>query len=178
MSHKNHIKTEKLKEVQEVCKREIPSWLIALDNIPTLVLFGLGAVILAQWGIIFGITHAVYAVLSILWFWAKICPYCHSFGTRSCPCGYGIISAKLFKKKSGKNFSRIFKKNIPVLFPAWFVPPVIGIYLLISRFSYVTLLYLVLFCFTGFFVIPFVSKIAGCKTCRIKEDCPWMNKKK
>ena len=160
----------------KVCKKEIPIWLIVLDNVPTVILFCLGIILMIQLNIISGVIYSIYILVSIAWFWARICPYCESFGTRNCPCGYGIISARIFKKRSGEDFKNIFKKNIFILFSLWVVPPFTGIYLLVSKFSMITFVYLFIFCLTGLFIIPFISKIAGCKNCSIKDDCPWMKK--
>jgi hypothetical protein len=37
---------------------------------------------------------------------------------------------------------------------------------------------MIIFSITGFVIIPLISKLAGCKNCEIKEDCPWMTKNK
>ena len=113
-------------------------------------------------------------MVSIIWFWARICPNCHYHGTLACPCGYGIISSKLFPKKEGNSFHKVFKKNIIVLFPSWFIPPVIGIYLLVKSYSVGLLILVISFIVVGFVLIPLISKKVGCKDCEIKEDCPWM----
>ena len=78
--------------------RKIPLWLVLIDNIPTLVLIIIGIVIINHLSSSGAVIYAIYAFASILWFWAKICPHCHYYGTQSCPCGYGVISAKIFNK--------------------------------------------------------------------------------
>jgi hypothetical protein len=157
---------------------KIPAWLVLLDNIPTIVLFILGFLIVYHLSLAVAIIYGYYSLFSVVWFWWKICPFCHHYGTNACPCGYGVISAKMFKKGIDKSFKRVFKRNILIVFPNWFVPFLIAIYLLISRFSNGLLILTISFSIIGFVVIPAISKLVGCKNCEIREDCPWMTIKK
>lgn len=154
--------------------RKIPIWLVMLDNIPTLLLFVLGVLIINKLTTTGAAAYGAYTLFSVVWFWAKICPYCHHYETYACPCGYGIISPKLFKKRETTSFKRVFRRNILIVFPNWFVPVLIAIYLLATRFEKEVLYYTIIFSITGFVVIPVISKLVGCKNCEIKDDCPWM----
>jgi hypothetical protein len=159
------------------CGRVVPLHLVLLDNVPTLLLFILGYAIIARLSIAAALCFLAYALSTIVWFWARICPYCRYFGTLSCPCGYGIVSAKLFKRKTGRAFRTTFRMNIVALFPNWFVPPAAGVYALITDFSLPMLILVIAFCIDGFLFIPLISKLVGCKNCETKADCPWMSKK-
>jgi hypothetical protein len=154
--------------------RKIPLWLVLLDNIPTIFLFILGFLIINLLSTIGALIFAAYALISVVWFWARICPYCHHFGTHACPCGYGAISSKLFMQKDSKEFKKVFKRNLLIVFPNWFVPLGIAIYLLITDYSAQVLILTIIFSIIGFVVIPIISKLVGCKNCEIKDDCPWM----
>lgn len=154
--------------------RKIPLWLVLLDNIPTIFLFILGFLIINLLSTMGAIIFAVYALISVVWFWARICPYCHHFGTYACPCGYGAISSKLFMRKDSKAFQNVFKSNLIIVFPNWFVPLGIAIYLLITHYSTQVLTLTIIFSLIGFIIIPAISKLVGCKNCEIKKDCPWM----
>ncbi len=154
--------------------KKIPLWLVLLDNIPTLLLFVLGFMIINYLSKFGAILFTVYALSSILWFWAKICPYCHHYGIQNCPCGYGTISSKLFKRQDSNSFQKVFKQNILIVFPNWFIPFGIAILLLITDYSVQVLALTILFSFIGFIIIPAISKLVGCKNCEIKKDCPWM----
>jgi hypothetical protein len=154
--------------------RKIPLWLVLLDNIPTLFLFIIGFLIINQLSTLLAIIFAVYALLSVVWFWARICPYCHHFETHACPCGYGAISSKLFARKDSKAFKKVFKRNILIVFPNWFIPFGIAIYLLITDYSTQILILTIIFSVIGFIIIPLISRLVGCKNCEIKDDCPWM----
>ena len=154
--------------------RKIPLWLVLLDNIPTLLLFLLGFLIVYQVSLTVAIAFGAYALFSVVWFWARICPYCHHYDTLACPCGYGVISAKIFKRRDSSLFRKIFRRNIIVQFPNWFIPFAIAIYLIITEYSVEILILTISFSLIGFVIIPVISKQVGCKNCEIKEDCPWM----
>ena len=165
-------------DIESPCnKKEIPLWLVLLDNIPTLILFVLGTMLVYQVSIIGAVIFAFYTLFSVVFFWARICPFCHHYNTLACPCGYGIISAKLFKRRQDKSFIKVFKKNLVIVFPNWFVPFAIAIYLLVSRYTDEILILTIAFSLIGFVVIPLISRLVGCKNCEIKEDCPWMKVK-
>jgi len=154
--------------------KKIPLWLVLLDNIPTLLLFILGFLIINQLSTIGAIIYGFYTLFSVLWFWAKICPYCHHYDTHACPCGYGAISPKLFKKQDTKSFKKVFSRNLLIVFPNWFVPLGIATYLLVKFYTNGILILTLFFSIIGFIIIPLISKLVGCKNCEIKEDCPWM----
>ncbi|MCG8572577.1 MAG: hypothetical protein MJB14_20785 [Spirochaetes bacterium] len=160
------------------CQRVVPFWLLLLDNLPTVSMFFLGTAILIRVTLWLGIGYLFYAGFAIAWFWAHICPHCHHFATFGCPCGYGHISSLFFKKKNGTNFRRIFRKNIVVLFPCWFIPPVVTIYVLLQQFDRALFVLMILFSITAFLLVPYVSKFVGCKNCASRSNCPWINKEK
>lgn len=154
--------------------KKIPLWLVLLDNIPTLLLFLFGFIIVYKVSLIAAIAFGIYILFSVVWFWAKICPYCHHYNTLACPCGYGKISGRIFKRKDDKSFKKVFRRNIGLQFPNWFVPLAVGIYLISTNYSKSILYLTISFVIIGFIIIPAISKLVGCKNCEIKEDCPWM----
>lgn len=168
------------KEIKKVhgipvdCSRKVPNWLVLLDNIPTLGLFILGIIILywIHWALAIG--FGIYCAVSIIFFWGRICVYCHHYGTRACPCGYGVFSKKFFKFKGTDDFKSKFKKNILIMFPAWFIPLGVGIILLIIDRDILKIVIFAIFCIDGFILIPAISKFVGCRNCEIKDKCPWM----
>jgi hypothetical protein len=172
-------KTSKAYEVDcgipAACERIVPAWLIALDNIPTIVMFFLGAALIWKIAPVYSALFLVYCAFSIIFFWRFICPWCHHFGSAGCPCGYGKIASRLFQRRTGKEFKKVFRRNIGILFPCWIVPLGIGIYLLRTEFSWALCILFLSFCFVGFILIPGISKFVGCKSCEIKADCPWMS---
>ena len=167
--------TELSSDIESLCHRKkIPLWLVLLDNVPTIILFFLGTILIYHISRIGALIFIGYSLFSIVFFWARICTYCHHYNTLACPCGYGAISSKLFKKRKDKSFKKVFKQNIGVVFPNWFVPFIIAIYLLITQYTNEIFVLTIIFSLIGFVVIPLISRYVGCKNCEIKEDCPWM----
>ena len=156
------------------CERIVPTWLVLLDNIPTMGLFLLGAglVGLVWWPL--GILMLLYNVSTIVLFWWMICRHCPHFATRACPCGYGVIAARYFHKKEGSDFRKVFRKNIVMMLPCWFIPLGAGIYMLCAGFSRDVLIIVAAFVAVGFVLIPAISRFVGCKGCDLKQQCPWM----
>jgi len=161
--------------IHDSCERGVPLWLVLLDNIPTAILFLLGAAIMGFVWRPLSILMMLYNLLSIILFWRLICPHCRHFSTRACPCGYGVAAARYFDKKEGGDFRKIFKKYISVMYPCWFIPFAAGLYLLYARFSGIILGLFSAFLIVGFVLIPLISKLVGCKGCTLKDQCPWMS---
>ena len=161
--------------IHDACERVVPSWLVFLDNVPTAILFLLGTLLagILWWPL--AILMLVYNLSAIVMFWALICRHCPHFGTRACPCGYGGIAARHFSRKEGSSFRKVFRRNIAIMYPCWFIPLGTGIYLLHARFSMHLLMIFVAFVVVGFVVIPAISRFVGCKGCELKEQCPWMS---
>lgn len=162
-------------DVSPACQRVVPRWLVLLDNLPTLALFLLGAALMARFNRPLGLVYLLYCGLSILAFWGRICVHCHHFGSRACPCGYGVLAPKLFNWKGDQNFRQVFRRNIVILFPCWFLPPIAGAYLLKAGFSWKLAGLLAVFCVIGFLVVPLISKYVGCRGCELRDQCPWMS---
>ncbi len=160
--------------IRDACGRAVSTWIILLDNIPTAAMFLLGtALVWMAWGPA-AIFMLLYNLLAIVLFWSLICRHCAHFGTRACPCGYGVIAARFFQKIEGSDFRKIFRKNIAVMYPCWFIPFGAGIYLLGTRFSKGALVIFAAFVVIAFILIPAISRLVGCKGCDLKNQCPWM----
>ncbi len=161
--------------IPAVCERIVPVWLVILDNAPTILMFFLGSALIWQIHPVYSMLFLIYCGLSIVLFWRLICPWCHHFGSSACPCGYGKISSLFFKRKTGKEFRKVFRKNIGILFPCWIVPLGTGLYLLRTQFAWSLLSLFLSFCLVGFVLIPAISRFVGCRSCEIKAECPWMS---
>ncbi len=141
------------------CDRVVPAWVVFLDNAPTGAMFALGAVLMWQLGWVVGAGYLAYCMLAIVAFWGRICPWCHHFATRACPCGYGVVAPRA---------------NIGVMFPCFFVPPIAGAVQVWSGPTRSLVVILVAFCLIAFAAIPLISKLVGCRGCAIRDQCPWM----
>jgi hypothetical protein len=152
------------------------------ENLPYSVMVLTGATLIAlaldmssrAW--IAAAAYAAYGVGGALWIIVFLCPYCLNYGRRSCPSGYGIISAKLREKGDAALFSRKFKQHIPVIVPLWLIPLVIGGVVAVKSFSWLLAILLGVFVLNSFVILPLLSKSHGCKHCPQRAACPWMKK--
>jgi len=153
-----------------------------IDNLPYLFMMLFGALVFIidpetstrNW--LFAVLYVFYGIAGALWIIIFVCPYCHYYDTRACPCGYGQISAKLRKVRDQSRFNEKFKKHIPVIIPLWIIPVVAGIFFLFKNFSLSLLILIVLFAIDAFVVLPLLSRKYGCAHCPQKSTCPWMRK--
>jgi len=145
-----------------------------IHNFPLLLMYVLGSILVAYLNLFFAIIFIVYIIISNILFMVHICVFCPHYGTRTSQCGYGLATKYFAKRKSLKEFNKNFKKYIAVLFPDWFVPTIIGFYLLIITFDWIVVIILIIFMVIGFGVIPFGSR-SKCKSCKHRKQCPWMD---
>lgn len=155
---------------------------ILVGNLPYVVMILLGATTIALglrllwWTWIAASVYLAYGVLGALWIILFLCPHCPNYGDRSCPCGYGILSAKLRRKGELALFRRQFRRHIPVIVPLWIIPVVISGVVIRSSFSWPLAILLAAFVVESFVILPLVSKRHGCDRCPQREACPWMNR--
>ena len=153
-----------------------------IDNLPYAAMILLGTAVFlagldhALWRWLLAGLYFAYGLAGAIWVMAFICPYCHFYDTRLCPCGYGRISPKFGTKKPNKSFAKQFKKHIPVIVPLWIIPPIAGGILLYLEFSIALLILLGVFMLNSFVILPQVSKRYGCAHCPQKDECPWMTR--
>ena len=151
-----------------------------INNLPYITMIALGAVVLAAafgrsaLGWTLTSLYVAYGIVGALWIIVFLCPYCRYYGTRSCPCGYGSIAARLRDRKPGNRFNEKFKQHIPVIVPLWFIPAIAALPFLVKGFSWFLLVMAVLFALDAFLVLPLVSTKHGCKDCPQRDSCPWM----
>jgi len=124
------------------------------------------------------VAYLLYGIGGALWVMLFICPFCAYYGTRGCPCGYGVVSSRIAPRGDRVCFSEKFKRHIPVIVPLWFIPAVCGVLGLVRSPSPVSTILLIIFILDGFVVLPLVSRRHSCAECPQGSDCPWMGKKK
>jgi hypothetical protein len=151
-----------------------------IDNLPYMAMTVLGGVILlitldlTIFGWLAFLMFILYGILGTIWFIIFICPYCHFFDTRACPCGYGQLAAKVRPKRDGELFNEKFKRHIPIIFPLWIIPIIVGGLELFYYFSNLMLILVVSFIVDSYIILPLVSRKYGCAHCPQKDTCPWM----
>ncbi|MBT4485861.1 MAG: hypothetical protein HOC71_19500 [Candidatus Latescibacteria bacterium] len=155
-----------------------------IDNLPYILMIVIGGTInvigfkLSVFGLISAGVYIIYGIVGALWIILFVCPYCHFFNTRACPCGYGQIAAKFREKNSENKFAEKFKIHIPVIVPLWIIPVIEGIIFLTIDFDRLLFIIMVAFIVNSFIILPLLARIYGCGHCPQKSDCPWMVKEK
>ena len=87
-----------------------------VDNLPYILMTIIGAAIhvvgfkFSFWGLCTAAAYIIFAGAGTFCIILFVCPYCHYYGTRACPCGYGQIAAKFRKKRGENQFAEKFKK--------------------------------------------------------------------
>jgi hypothetical protein len=128
-----------------------------------------------------GCVAAVGYVLSCAggaaWVMVFICPWCVYHGTRGCPCGYGMIAARLRPRAHCQGFARQFRKHIPVLALLWLAPAAFGGAWVVRGTTPSFIGLLAAFAVVAFVVLPFTSRAHSCGTCPQRDGCPWMGRR-
>ena len=154
-----------------------------IDNLPFIIMTAVGATILLLgfiglglfvWGWLAAILFILYGIVGAFWIIVFVCPYCHFYDTRACPCGYGQIAAKIKPKAESEQFHLKFKKHIPVIVPLWLIPIIAGGIFLYLQFSYLMLILVIIFAIDSYILLPLVSRKYGCAHCPQRDTCPWM----
>ncbi len=149
-----------------------------VEDLPTFVMFILGAVIFllssphAGW--LYALIYLTFCVVSLLWFMRFICSHCLNAYNAGCPSLFGGIASRFFKQRPPEAYAESFRRNIVILYPCWFVPPIVGLYQLISACSVPMLVALIAFALDAFVILPLASKGHGCTDCAMAAECPRM----
>ena len=173
-STKNSYQTTHIKD-SKTCVSHYSNTQILIHNIPLFSMYILGILITLFFNLYLAIGFIIYIIISSFLFASLICSYCPHYGKRTSLCGYGLLAKKISKKKSRKGFKKAFKKYIGLLFPDWFLPVIIGAYLLWQDFNLIILGLFIAFMLVAFVGVLYVSKSDSCDTCKLKDDCPWMS---
>ena len=149
-------------------------------NIPYAVMVFIGTTIIAY---AYGLTvlaftaafgYLIYGVIGAFWIMIFVCPFCAFYANKGCPCGYGMISAKIVKKNGRNCFPDKFRRHIPVIVPLWLIPVICGGIALWNSFSWMFTGLVLVFIIESWIILPIVSVKHGCVDCSQKDKCPWM----
>lgn len=154
---------------------------VLFNNLPYVAMVLLGSAIFvlgfdaSPWAWPAAVAYLASGVAGAVWVMVFICPSCAYYATRSCPCGYGVISARLVRRGRRECFSEKFRRHIPVIVPVWLIPVAAGAVALVRHgFSWPLAGLVAAFSIDAFVVLPLVSRRHGCAGCPQKESCPWM----
>ena len=167
----------------EECVVEYSTFHTVLSNVPYALVLLLGASIIVvglgghAWTWFAAVGFALYGMAGTFWIIVALCPHCPSYGQRSCPCGYGVVAARLRPKGDAANFSRKFRQTIPAIVPLWFIPVVIAAVSLIESFALPLAILVGMFALDAFILLPWLSRGHGCNACPQRERCPWWTRK-
>ena len=123
-----------------------------------------------------GAFYLASSLIANLAYMAWVCPYCGHYALGTCPAGFDLLSGKCFKPRPGRTFGNEFRRRAWVLYAGWFLPPLVGLYLLATSFSWGLLALAALFCADAFWLLPQLSK-SHCVSCETV-DCPRYPKNK
>lgn len=161
--------------------REYTASQTVIANLPFIVMLLTGAMIIAT---VFGFspraltaaaTYVIYGIGGSIWIMIFICRYCGYYATRGCPCGYGMLAAKLVTKCKNGSFASRFKRHIPVIVPLWIIPVVCVVIALHKSFSHALIWLIGAFALNSFIILPLLSLKHSCIECLQKNDCPWIS---
>jgi hypothetical protein len=151
-----------------------PVWVVFLSNLVSLIIYGLGFVIMFRLGLIFSILYLVYVSIFEFRLIRYHCTKCFYYG-KTCGFGKGRLSSIFFKRGDGSRFCAdvmSWKDIIPDLLIS-LIPVCVGITLLFFKFNFVLLfaiLLLIAFTTTG---NGFIRGKLTCRYCKQKElGCP------
>jgi len=160
-----------------------PLWIVLLTNLFSITIYLIGLYIMLNLSILFAALYIAYIVLIETRLLAKSCKDCYYYG-KVCAFGKGKCSALFFKKGKPENFlkTEITMKDIIPDFLTFIFPLIGGIVLLLSNFSWLIIVLLVILVILGFAGNAVVRGSFACKYCKQREiGCPAekpFNKKK
>ncbi len=154
---------------------------VLLDNLPYAAMLAFGAGIgylglppaASGWELIAAAGYVAYGIMGSFWIILFVCPFCPSYGSGMCPCGYGGVAVRLRRRRDPALFTSKFKRHIPVLFPLWLAPSGLAGWALWHEFSWSMAGLLAGFCAVAFVILPLYAR-HGCERCPQREACPWM----
>lgn len=151
-----------------------PIWIVILSNLLSLLIYGLGFIIMIRLGIIISILYLIYVSIFEFRLVRYHCVNCFYWG-KTCGFGKGRVSSWLFKKGDVSRFcvkKMTWRDMIPDILVS-LIPLVVGIILLILKFDFILLIAMLLLLFLTTMGNGFIRGTLTCKYCKQKElGCP------
>ncbi len=145
-------------------------WPVIFETSALLFTYALGTALCALAWPPLALGYVALIVGCNLLFMAWICPYCRHCEERTCHSGYHHI-ARFFRPKANRGFAQQFRRNVAVVYPVWFLPPVAGVVRLVADADLWSGVVLALFCLSGFVALPLASRQI-CAGCVNAPECP------
>lgn len=156
------------------CYEQYPWWVIFLSNFVSIAIYGSGAYIIYQLGLIWLAAYVLYILFLEVGIMRKSCANCYYYG-KWCAFGKGKISPIFFKKGNTANFCnrQITWKDILPDFLASIIPFLVGIALLVMNFNFLILSLVALLAVLTSAGNGFIRGTLACKYCKQREiGCP------
>jgi hypothetical protein len=153
---------------------DFPLWIPLFAIVISAISYGIGAVILSGFGIIFSVLYIIYCISVELMVIYRSCKNCWYYG-KKCGLGKGRIAPLFFKKGDTKKFADRDISMIHMIpdFMVIIFPLVGGIILLIFEFSIITLFLMIILAVLFFSGTAFIRSTFACKYCKQKDiGCP------
>ncbi len=156
------------------CYEKYPARIVIVSSMVSLLIWGMGAIILLRFGILWVAGYILFILLLEFRLLSGHCVDCYYYG-KTCAFGKGRLSALFFARGSPEKFSSmtITGKDIVPDFLVFIIPVLAGILLLIQEFTWTVLLLIVALLLLGFFGTALVRGQLACRYCKQKErGCP------
>jgi len=156
------------------CKENYPLWMVLIANLLSFLIYGTGAYILLQSGIIWAIAYVIFIIIFEFRLISGHCTDCYYYG-KTCAFGKGRLSALLFNKGSAEKFTAmtITWKDIVPDFLLFIIPVLAGILLLVQGFTWTILILIMVLLLLGFAGNALVRGQLACRYCKQREiGCP------
>lgn len=161
-------------DVNKLSYEHFPLRIVLLTNLFSITIYLIGSYLLLNLGILFAVLFVAYIILIEIRLLAKSCKDCYYYG-KVCAFGKGKCSSLFFKKGEPDNFlkTEITMKDIIPDFLTFIFPLIGGIVLLLSTFSWLIIVLLVILVILGFGGNAVVRGWFACKYCKQREiGCP------
>ncbi|BDZ69912.1 hypothetical protein [Methanobacterium petrolearium] len=155
------------------CYEEYPLKIVILCNALSISIYIIGVFILYGLGILFSVLYLLFCLIIEIRLMKGGCVNCYYYG-KTCAFGKGRLSSYFFKKGNPELFTQKNVSWYAVLpdFLVFLFPLTGGIILLINKFSWITILLIIIILILGLGGNAFVRSLT-CKHCQQKElGCP------
>jgi len=156
------------------CYENYPYWIVLISNLLQLSVYVIGAVIISQIGLVWIIPYVLYILFLEARLLRKSCVNCYYYG-KFCSFGKGKLCSVFFRKGNPKKFvkSEITWKDIIPDFLVSLIPFFVGIVVLVLKFDWILLLFVVLLFLLSSFGNSFVRGTLACRYCKQRKiGCP------
>jgi len=151
-----------------------PVWIALLSNLVALLIYVIGAYILAGFGILFSILYLLYCLWIEIGILKGSCVNCYYYG-KVCGLGKGKVCSLLFKKGDPQKFVEKEVSRLKILpdFMVFIFPIIGGIILLVRDFIWLLVAMLAILVILSFGGNAVIRGSFACKYCKQREiGCP------